>query len=129
MNYPCQKATATFKGRNYEAWFTQSIPFSDGPYKFSGLPGLILEIRDTQGHYVFQCVGIKKLQPLQPIKFWKWPYIKTTREKLLDYLKKMHQNPIEYFKSNGQTLGTIENGKNVDNPKDFVWPYNPIELE
>jgi hypothetical protein len=74
-------------------------------------------------------VGIKKLEPLQPIKSWNWPYTKTTREKLLDYLKRMHQNPIEYFKSKGQTFGTMENGKIVDNPKNLSWPYNPIELE
>jgi hypothetical protein len=41
----------------------------------------------------------------------------------------MHQNPIEYFKSKGQTFGTMENGKIVDNPKNLSWPYNPIELE
>ncbi len=29
------------------------MPVSDGPYKFYGLPGLILQVRDTHDHWVF----------------------------------------------------------------------------
>ena len=51
--YECQQAYMTFAGRMWEAWFARDIPVSDGPYKFYGLPGLILQIRDTHDHYVF----------------------------------------------------------------------------
>lgn len=47
-NYQCNKATTEFRGRNYTAWFTNQIPVDYGPYKFFGLPGLILEISDDQ---------------------------------------------------------------------------------
>ena len=43
----CQKATIKFRGRNYIAWFTNEIPVPFGPWKFKGLPGLILEVYDT----------------------------------------------------------------------------------
>lgn len=56
--YGCQKATLHFGGRNYEAWFTKEIQIKDGPYKFSGLPGLIIKIGDLAGDYVFNFVGI-----------------------------------------------------------------------
>lgn len=58
--YECQKAATTFAGREYAAWFTKEIPISDGPYKFRGLPGLILEIQDTRKQYVFEFVGLEK---------------------------------------------------------------------
>ena len=31
MNYTVHKATTTYAGRDYEAWFTE-IPINDGPY-------------------------------------------------------------------------------------------------
>ncbi|AZA59491.1 GLPGLI family protein [Chryseobacterium shandongense] len=46
LGYQCKKATMNFRGRNYIAWFTTKIPVSDGPWKFGGLPGLILKIED-----------------------------------------------------------------------------------
>jgi len=57
--YDCQRATTTFAGRDYEAWFTLTIPQRDGPYKFNGLPGLIVKISDTQGHYSFTLTNFK----------------------------------------------------------------------
>lgn len=51
--YHCQRATTTFAGRNYEAWFTRELPLSDGPYRFAGLPGLIVKISDSQQRYSF----------------------------------------------------------------------------
>lgn len=44
LGYQCKKATMTFRERNYIAWFTPKIPVSDEPWKFEGLPDLILEI-------------------------------------------------------------------------------------
>ncbi|NGP75839.1 GLPGLI family protein [Balneolaceae bacterium YR4-1] len=43
-----KKATTSFRGRNYEVWFTPDIPISIGPWKFHGLPGLILEVKDEE---------------------------------------------------------------------------------
>lgn len=57
--FKCQKATAKFRGRNYEAWFTIEIPLSFGPWKFHGLPGLILEVYDQTGQVYFTAESIK----------------------------------------------------------------------
>lgn len=56
--FNCQKAICNFKGRNYEAWFTTEIPFSYGPWKFNGLPGLILDVSDTKKEVQFTAIGI-----------------------------------------------------------------------
>ncbi|MBC3846184.1 GLPGLI family protein [Winogradskyella echinorum] len=48
-NYLCYKATTeNFRGRNYEVWFTYDIPIATGPWKFHGLPGLIIEVHDDK---------------------------------------------------------------------------------
>lgn len=52
-SFTIQKATAEFGGRKWTAWFTRDIPFSEGPYKFRGLPGLIVLLEDTNKHFVY----------------------------------------------------------------------------
>lgn len=129
MTYPCQKTTLDFRGRAYEAWFSPILPFSDGPFKFSGLPGLILEMQDSKKHYVFKCIGIKKLKTPKVIKIRKWDYTETKREKLHAFLKKKYSNLTEYYNARGITFGTKVDGKVVINPKNYSIPFNPIELE
>lgn len=46
LDYKCIKATTRFRGRDYTAWVTKELPINDGPWKFYGLPGLILQIED-----------------------------------------------------------------------------------
>lgn len=58
--YICQRATTTFGGRQWEAWFTREVPVSDGPYKFYGLPGLIVKVGDTRQHYIFELLKLAR---------------------------------------------------------------------
>jgi GLPGLI family protein len=58
--YKSQKAEANYGGRNWIAWFTTELPFSDGPYVFSGLPGLIISIQDSNNEYSFNLIEVKK---------------------------------------------------------------------
>lgn len=60
--YHCQKAQCHYRGRDYEAWFTPDIPINEGPWKFYGLPGLIIKLHDTQGHYNFTLIGFQKAE-------------------------------------------------------------------
>jgi GLPGLI family protein len=60
--FECQKANATFRGREYEVWFTSDVLVVAGPWKLWGVPGLILEAYDkTQeiGFY-FKSIAINK---------------------------------------------------------------------
>ena len=63
LNHKVQKASVYFRGRNYTAWFAQDISIPDGPYKFNGLPGLILEISSTDGNYKFLAYELRINQP------------------------------------------------------------------
>ena len=67
QGYNCIKATTKFAGRNYIAWFSPDIPINDGPYKFHGLPGLILDICDTKNEHHFTIQSFSKLQGIKPI--------------------------------------------------------------
>lgn len=59
--FTVQKATTTFAGRKWIAWFTTEIPLQEGPYKFHGLPGLIVKIEDETKSHQFELKGIKNL--------------------------------------------------------------------
>jgi len=60
--YNTQKATTEFGGRKWTAWFSTDLPFQDGPYKFFGLPGLIVKIEDDQKNYSWVLQGNKKVK-------------------------------------------------------------------
>ncbi|MBT2558579.1 GLPGLI family protein [Hymenobacter sp. ISL-91] len=67
--FSCQKAATTYAGRNWEAWFTKDIPISDGPYKFSGLPGLIIELKDSRNSYAFELIKLKRNTSTVKVEF------------------------------------------------------------
>ena len=58
--YPCHKATTTFRGRTWTVWYTLDLPYSDGPWKFCGLPGLVLYAYDSEDKFRFNSIGIEK---------------------------------------------------------------------
>jgi len=71
LGYKCQSATGTYRGRNYTAWFTPQLSYKNGPWKFGGLPGLILEIYDQNKEIIWEAQsnsivldeGVKTIQP------------------------------------------------------------------
>jgi len=47
LGFICKKAKLRYRGRNYIAYYCPDIPCQNGPFKFHGLPGLIMEIQTT----------------------------------------------------------------------------------
>lgn len=78
--YVCKKATAVFRGTDVEAYYTTEIPVSVGPFKFNGLPGLILEVKT---------LGINKMSWV--VKGIQYPYKGTPNysKKYIGSLKKI----------------------------------------
>lgn len=71
-NYICQRADLRYGNRNWTAWFAPEIPISNGPYKFSGLPGLIVRMSDDTESWIFDMVLLEKTDIKHAINFQKW---------------------------------------------------------
>ena len=54
LGYACIKATTIFRGRSYVAWFTRQIDVKNGPWKFCGLPGLVVKVSDTDNTFKYE---------------------------------------------------------------------------
>ena len=119
FNYPCQKANLRFRGRNYEAWFTSQIPINDGPWKFFGLPGLILKVKESQEQFDFECIGLEYLDTPYLIKIPGYKYFEANRK---DYNKVMNR------KSGGQMIN-INDGNITVASFNGDSTFQPIELE
>ncbi len=58
-NLEAKGAKCSFRGRNYFAWYAPLIPVGFGPWKFNGLPGLILDVHEIDGVFAFRFDGIE----------------------------------------------------------------------
>ena len=121
-DYVCQKAICDFGGRTWEAWFTMEIPISDGPYKFCGLPGLIIDIADTQDHYSYKFLSIEK--PSEPMMIYEVveDRVKTTKK---EFFKLQNRNKISHsisaMSSNDKAVQrAIEYEKSKNNPIEII---------
>jgi GLPGLI family protein len=62
LGFNCKEAKTTFRGRDYVAYFTEEIAINDGPWKFGGLPGLILEVKSIDGYLSYVANKITRNQ-------------------------------------------------------------------
>lgn len=97
IGFVCTKATCEFRGRNWTVWFTTELPVSDGPWKFNGLPGLILKAEDDKGHYSFVCIGINNTK--SPIVIMdKYTYEKESRKTVMEFEQLYYEAQYDYFR-------------------------------
>lgn len=106
--YNTQKATTEFGGRTWTAWFSTDIPFPDGPYKFYGLPGLIVKIEDTAKDYSWKLSGNKKIANYEELSYSEKINAKygmsaqvtpTTKEKFEKSYISYKQDPMREFRA------------------------------
>ncbi|MFY0632058.1 MAG: GLPGLI family protein [Flavobacteriaceae bacterium] len=60
LNQKCLKAIGKFRGRTYDAYFSPSLSQRGGPWKFDGLPGIILSVKSQDDYFVIEPTKIVK---------------------------------------------------------------------
>lgn len=125
--FHCQKAETDFGGRNWIGWFTTEIPINDGPYKFNGLPGLILKINDSQNYYAFTLSGLENKNFTVTSPKLQTP-IKTSKEKFFSLSKKYNQNRFEMDQQHGVTFTSGQEAIKKRLQELAKKNNNPIEL-
>ncbi|WP_137904469.1 GLPGLI family protein [Chryseobacterium sp. 2VB] len=102
--YKVQKAETDFGGRKWTAWFTTDLPYQDGPYKFGGLPGLIVKVEDDKGDYSFDLMKNYKIAEFPALN----QFGNTLKVKRTDYIKqqqKFKADPMSFMSQSGGGQG------------------------
>jgi GLPGLI family protein len=105
--YQVQKAVTDFGGRSWIAWFTKDIPIPYGPYKFNGLPGLIMELYDTKKNYYFKVIKSEKIP-----EDYKWVSLDNSIPRAIPVTQKdlnklrldLYSNPFKYVLNGNLTM-------------------------
>lgn len=96
LGFKVYAASTNYAGRKYYAYFTTELPIQDGPYKFCGLPGLILEIFDEKNDHHFLATGISKENKISIDDYiTKRKYIETSKEKFIEMRKNHAEAPLK----------------------------------
>ena len=93
-----QKAEADFAGRKWIAWFSTEIPIQDGPYKFRGLPGLIVKIEDKTGSHKMELKAIKNITGNVDINVFEVKEIAVNSKQFQKVLKEYENDPTKGIK-------------------------------
>ena len=115
FGYKCQKAITEYGGRKYIVWFTRDIPISTGPWKFAGLPGIILKATDTQ-------------QTL-PIVNYTWRYKNMSKTEWVKFERNMYEHAGLFIASTGARVIIMDNSEKGCHPisEQLSLFYNPME--
>lgn len=101
--YSCSQATLDYAGRSYVAWYTEEIPIPEGPWKFKGLPGLIVKIEDNEGDYKMLLKGVKQRDFEVLLTSFSDSQLKT-RKVFYKSLDNFYENPVVAFEADGQVF-------------------------
>ncbi|WP_313002425.1 GLPGLI family protein [Chryseobacterium gleum] len=107
--YKVQKAETDFGGRKWTAWFTTDLPYQDGPYKFGGLPGLIVKIEDDKGDYSFDLMKNYKIAEFPTLN----QFGNTLKVKRADFVKqqqKFKTDPMAFMNQGGGVAAPMRIG-------------------
>ena len=154
-DYASLSAIAKYHGLTWNAFYTEEVPASIGPWKLGGLPGLITKATDAKGIHTFTLYGFHQEEtPILFTQYVNWivpdgrgkfaaqrvDYQKMEASKFLAYKKKVLDNPRylknpTYYAADPMTaFGYVENsfnssGDNVRSVAGVVLISNPHKYQ
>lgn len=121
LHHKVQKASVAFGGRQWTAWFAKDIPFQDGPYKFYGLPGLILELEDDGKNHRYVLKGIRDNQEELVYPFVNnYKVLKVSYPQFIKLYKNYRTNPVagleipDYQDTEGNTISGQQKVREIE---------------
>lgn len=124
--HECLKATCSFRGRHWTAWYCPEIEIDGGPWKFGGLPGLILKVEDSEKEHIFEAFQVRKSN--NKISY---PVIsdvfKTDRKAFNKMHADFYKDPGAFLEGNPLMPTTVDGKPAIKKGKRRF--YNPIEKE
>jgi GLPGLI family protein len=118
LGYSTKKAQLRFRGRNYYAFFAPDLPFNTGPFKFSGLPGTILEVFTDDNTHRFKALSVH----LENNKFEiDNPYKNIKRERFISF----HEYKDLLDKKNKEIIAKMQ----VEEDEDFEYSFKDTSIE
>mgnify|MGYP005746681133 FL=1 len=116
-DYPCKKAQTTFRGRTWIVWYSEDLPYNDGPWKLCGLPGLILKATDVNKDFSFTAFKISKQVSPKEVQFSLKGYVKTTPQQYAKDMTLFRKDPWGFYE--------MRTGKRHGNVSFDDKPYTP----
>jgi GLPGLI family protein len=125
--YKVQKAETDFGGRKWTAWFTTDLPYPDGPYKFGGLPGLIVKAEDDKGDYSFDLMKNYKIADIPTLN----QFGNTIKVKRTDFVKqqeKYKKDPMSFMTQGGGGPGGMTSTVRIGGSGGRGGNQNPADM-
>lgn len=126
--YVCRKAEATFRGIRWTAWYAPEIPLGIGPWKFNGLPGLVLWAYDDKGTHDVKLTAVRRSAGTR-ITFQTEKRFRAKRERVNSQMRRFKTGMQPYDSATGFPMYEIDkqgNRKPMPAVRRFYVPY---ELE
>ena len=134
--YQCKKATAEYGGRKWQAWYAEDIAVPFGPWKISGLPGLVLKATDESGAHSFEAIAFHQGNgEFAPSKIPN--QVSIGHEKFIELKNEYDKDPEAAINPEGISEITVTHGGNiiingvksrVNKNKAIPLEYTPAEL-
>lgn len=140
LGYKCTKAITYYRGRDYIAWFTTELPFKAAPWKYHGLPGVVLEVKSMDDFTSMIAIelkitkGNKPENPFKQKKFISWKeFTELYKEKLLVGYEKFKANNVKcgvsYSGPNRPRVEIILPCNKLTNNRNKYWKRRLLEKE